>query len=90
MLETAATPVIDRTLSLAQDIAARHAISIDFRPQDALVDVGLTSLDLVTLMLAVEAEFDIMIPPSCLNPKNFHSIEAIARMVEAVRAGTLQ
>jgi len=50
-----------------------------------LVDVGLSSLDLVNLMVAVEAEFDIMIPPASLTPKNFYSIEAIARMVESVR-----
>lgn len=82
--------VTDRTMALAQEVAARHAIAADFGAGDALVDVGLTSLDLVNLMLAIEAEFDIMIPPSCLNPKNFHSIEAISRMVEAVRAGTFQ
>ncbi|GBU18977.1 MULTISPECIES: phosphopantetheine-binding protein [Methylobacterium] len=81
---------VDRTMALAGEIAARHATVAAFRPEDALTEVGLTSLDLVNLMLAVEAEFDIMIPPSCLNPQNFHSIEAIARMVEAVRAGTFQ
>ncbi|WP_336488011.1 phosphopantetheine-binding protein [Methylobacterium nigriterrae] len=79
--------VTDRTLALAQEIAARHAIKPVFEPQDALVDVGLTSLDLVNLMLAIEAEFDIMIPPACLNPKNFYSVDAISRMVESVRAG---
>lgn len=79
-----------RTMALAHEIAARHSVTAEFRPADALVDVGLTSLDLVNLMLAIEAEFDIMIPPACLNPKNFHSIEAISKMVEAVRSGSVQ
>ncbi|WP_430912910.1 phosphopantetheine-binding protein [Methylobacterium sp. sgz302541] len=82
--------VTTRAMALAHEIAARHAITAEFRSADALVDVGLTSLDLVNLMLAIEAEFDIMIPPSCLNPKNFHSIDAISKMVEAVRSGTFQ
>ena len=77
--------VADRTMDLAYAIAARHAITPAFGQGDALVDVGLSSLDLVNLMIAVEAEFDIMIPPASLTPKNFHSIETIARMVESVR-----
>ena len=72
--------------SAAAAIAARHAIKPEFEKSDALVDVGLSSLDLVNLMVAVEAEFDIMIPPASLTPKNFYSIETIARMVESVRS----
>ncbi|GEP03500.1 phosphopantetheine-binding protein [Methylobacterium oxalidis] len=88
MSQTVSSEVTDRTMALAREIAAQHAGTREFRPGDALVDVGLTSLDLVNLMLAIEAEFDIMIPPACLNPQNFYSIEAISRMVESVRVGT--
>ncbi|MDR7035611.1 acyl carrier protein [Methylobacterium sp. BE186] len=88
MSQIESTQVADRAMALAQEIAAQHAGARAFRPSDALVDVGLTSLDLVNLMLAIEAEFDILIPPACLSPQNFHSVEAISRMVEAVRAGT--
>lgn len=77
----------DRTRSLAWKVATRHAIRPDFGTSEPLVDIGLSSLDLVNLMIAVEAEFDIMIPPALLNPKNFYSIDTIARMVETVRAG---
>ncbi|AWN41104.1 phosphopantetheine-binding protein [Methylobacterium durans] len=87
MSQIVSSEVTDRAMALARDIAAQHDGIREFRPGDALVDVGLTSLDLVNLMLAIEAEFDIMIPPTCLNPQNFHSIEAISRMVEAVRTG---
>ena len=41
-------------------------------------------------MLAVEAEFDLTIPASCMNPQNFRSVESIAKMIEQVRSGTLQ
>ncbi|HMO28523.1 phosphopantetheine-binding protein [Enterovirga sp.] len=77
----------DRTRSLARKVASHHAIKPDFKTSDALVDIGLSSLDLVNLMIAVEAEFDIMIPPALLSPKNFYSIDTIARMVETVRSG---
>lgn len=86
MSATVMESVASRTMGLAYEIAGRHAIKPAFGPGDALVDVGLSSLDLVNLMIAVEAEFDIMIPPAALTPKNFHSIETIARMVETVRA----
>ncbi|MBV9079279.1 MAG: acyl carrier protein [Methylobacteriaceae bacterium] len=79
--------VASRTMSLACEIVARQAGRAQFGPADALAEVGLSSLDLVNLMVAVEAEFDIMIPASALTPKNFHSVETIARMVERVRSG---
>jgi acyl carrier protein len=50
-----------------------------------LRDAGLTSLDMVNLMLAIEAEFDIEFPTSQMTPDNFRSIPAICALVEAVR-----
>ena len=46
-----------------------------------LVDIGMTSVDLVSLMLAVEAEFDLMIPSTDITPQNFRSIAAIDALV---------
>lgn len=85
-IETVLSDYTDRTMSLAKAILAQESQDRDFAPEDALVDVGLSSLDLVNLMVAVEAEFDIMIPASHLNPKNFYSIGSIARMISAVSA----
>jgi acyl carrier protein len=47
-----------------------------------LEDLGLTSMDMVNLMLAVEAEFDVTIPGARLIPANFRSIQRIAALVE--------
>jgi acyl carrier protein len=52
-------------------------------PQSRLVDVGLTSMDMVNLMLGVEAEFDFTIPQSEITPENFQSIETLQRMIVA-------
>ncbi len=46
-----------------------------------LRDAGLTSLDMVNLMLAVEGEFDIFIPQEQMTPENFRNIEAIQALV---------
>lgn len=51
---------------------------------ERLVDAGLTSMDMVNLMLAVEAEFDIMIPPGDITPANFRSVASIEALVGRV------
>jgi acyl carrier protein len=38
-------------------------------------------MDMVNLMLGVEAEFDFTIPQSEITPENFQSIETLERMV---------
>ena len=46
-----------------------------------LREAGLTSLDMVNLMLAVEGEFDIFIPQQQMTPENFRTIDAIHALV---------
>jgi len=41
----------------------------------------LTSMDMVNLMLAVEAEFDFTIPQSEITPENFQSVATLERMI---------
>lgn len=57
--------------------AAGRTIGMD----DSLVDAGLTSLDLVKLMLAVEGAFDVTIPESELTPASFRSIATMVEML---------
>jgi len=54
---------------------------------DDLRKVGLSSLDMVNLMLAVEAEFDLKIPEADMTPQNFRSLSAIEALVAALRGG---
>jgi acyl carrier protein len=56
---------------------APRLLSIDAR----LSDLGLSSIKMVSLMLAVEAAFDITIPQSEITPENFHSISTIEALV---------
>jgi acyl carrier protein len=54
----------------------------------SLRDAGLTSLDMVNLMLAIEGEFDIFIPQDQMTPENFQSIDAIETLVIGLTTGT--
>ena len=54
--------VQDRILALVKAILEQNAIAAEVHPESRLVDVGLTSMDMVNLMLGVEAEFDFTIP----------------------------
>jgi acyl carrier protein len=51
-----------------------------------LRQAGLSSLDMVTLVLSVEEEFELMIPEASIMPANFRSIATISRLVESLRA----
>lgn len=51
-----------------------------------LSDLGVSSLKMVNLMLAVEVEFDISIPQSEITPDNFECVASIQRLVERMRA----
>ncbi|GJD47475.1 Aminoacyl carrier protein 1 [Methylobacterium crusticola] len=85
MPETTATDTTGRTAALVQGILEQKGATAQPGPETYLTEAGLTSLDLVNLMLAIEAEFDIMIPSSHLNPQSFRTVATIAAMVDAVR-----
>jgi acyl carrier protein len=73
--------VRNRIVVLVKAILEQNAITAEVRPDAALVDVGLTSMDMVGLMLAVEAEFDFTIPQDQITPENFRSIATLERMI---------
>jgi acyl carrier protein len=73
--------VKDRILALVKSILAQNAITADVNPETLLVDVGLTSMDMVNLMLGVEAEFDFTIPQSEITPENFQSVNTLQQMI---------
>ena len=71
--------VQDRILALVKSILEQNAIAAELEPESLLVDVGLTSMDMVNLMLGVEAEFDFTIPQSEITPENFQSVKTLER-----------
>jgi len=77
------TELRNRIIKLVKGILAQNSLSAEVTLQAKLVDVGLTSMDMVNLMLGVEAEFDFTIPQSEITPENFQSVETLERMVAA-------
>lgn len=71
----------DRVLTIVQTILGQNSISADVHPDLRLVDAGLTSMDMVKLMLDIEAEFDFTIPQAEITPENFQSVKALERMI---------
>ncbi len=53
-----------------------------FPTQQRLSELGVTSLKMVNLMLAIEQEFNILIPQADITPENFESLATIRSLVE--------
>ena len=80
-MQAANAEVESRLLALVKSILDQNAITAQLAPATLLVDVGLTSMDMVNLMLAVEAEFDFTIPQEEITPDNFQSVETLKALV---------
>jgi len=85
-MQVLTTDVRSRIVTLVKSILEQNAMIVQVDPDTRLVDVGLTSMDMVNLMLGVEAEFDFTIPQSEITPENFLSV----RTLESMIAGQLQ
>ena len=69
-------------VALVKHLLGPNAATPDpFPVKQQLSDLGVSSLKMVNLMLAVELEFDIAIPQSDITPENFHSVAAIEALV---------
>lgn len=81
MADRSSNSAPDRVISVVQKLLKERSISRSIDPADDLRDAGLTSMDMVNLVLAVESEFDLMIPESSITPANFRSVVAISSLV---------
>ena len=61
-MEVFAATIQHRVLSIVRSILEKNAIDADVHPELPLVDIGLNLMEMVELMLKVEAEFDLIIP----------------------------
>jgi acyl carrier protein len=66
--------VQDRVLFVVRSVLEQNSIKADIHPESRLVDIGLDSMDMVALMLKVEAEFDLILPQPEITPENFQSV----------------
>jgi acyl carrier protein len=80
-MQAVGADVQGRILALVETILKQNSIAVQVDPESRLVDVGLTSMDMVNLMLSVEAEFDFTIPQPEITPENFQSIRTLELMI---------
>ena len=80
-MQAVGAEVQGRIFALVETILKQNSIAVQVDPESRLVDVGLTSMDMVNLMLGVEAEFDFTIPQAEITPENFQSIRTLELMI---------
>jgi acyl carrier protein len=80
-MQDLAASVQDRVLSVVRIVLHENAIIADVHPESRLVDIGLDSMDMVALMLKVEAEFDLTLPQPEITPENFQSVKTMELMI---------
>ncbi len=77
---TARAPVT----AIVQALLAKRGVASVVTAEQNLTDAGLTSLDMVNLMLAIEDEFGIEIPQRQMTPANFRTIATIETLVASL------
>jgi len=77
----------DRLLRLVAQILGKPEAATPLPVDARLSELGMSSIKMVNLMLAVETEFEITIPQSDITPENFRSVASVeallARLVGA-------
>ena len=81
-MELRTEEVCDRLIFLVKQVSGSGtAFPQPFPLEAQLSELGVTSLKMVNLMLAVEVEFDIAIPQADITPDNFNSVSSIQSLV---------
>ena len=71
----------ERVSTLVQRLLSDRSISRAASENDDFREVGLSSVDLVALMLSVEAEFNLTIPDAEVTTANFRSVATVSSLV---------
>jgi acyl carrier protein len=81
MLDRRTDSPTDRITALVNRMLSERSLRFPALVDDDLRLAGLSSLDMVNLVLAVESEFDVSIPDEDITPARFRSIATIAALV---------
>ena len=85
MLDRINSSATDRITALVRQLLAKRSIDRPVGRDEDLTERGLSSLDMVNLMLAVEAEFGVKIPDRDMTPASFRTVARIDALVGALR-----
>lgn len=84
MLDRSNRDPTERIVALVRKLLAKRGVDQPVRNNDDLTASGLSSLDIVNLMLSVEAEFSVRVPQEQMTPANFRSIERIDALIRTL------
>ena len=71
----------DRIVGLVERILERPAGAAPLPVEARLNELGMSSMKMISLMLAIEVEFDLSIPQTQITPENFDSIVSVETLV---------
>ena len=81
MLDRVSDYAAARVGAVVTEVMAKHGGTGPIAADADLGRLGLTSIDMVELMLGIEAEFDIAIPPAEITLQSFRSVSAVTALV---------
>jgi len=83
----AAGDIHERLLQLVAEALGRPEVDAALPVEVRLSELGMSSIKMVVLMLALEREFDLAIPQDEITPENLRSVSSVeamlARLLEA-------
>ena len=71
----------ERIVTLVERILERPAGAAHLELTARLNELGMSSMKMINLMLAIEVEFDVNIPQADITPLNFESIASVEALV---------
>jgi len=89
VLDRVDSSAADRVTALVQGLLAKRSVRRPVGRDEDLTEAGLTSLDMVNLMLAIEAEFDLKISDRDMTPANFRTMARIDALVGKMATGEI-
>ncbi|MBV8143361.1 MAG: acyl carrier protein [Gammaproteobacteria bacterium] len=79
-------PIRDRLLRLVGQILGKTDPAASVPADARLSELGMSSIKMVNLMLAVETEFDLTIAQSDITPENFRSVATVEALLARLLA----
>jgi acyl carrier protein len=84
--DTAQPAIRDRLLQLVGQILGKSDAAASLPAEGRLSELGMSSIKMVNLMLAVETEFDLTIPQGDITPDNFRSVATVEALLARLLA----
>ena len=73
----------EKLIAMLEDIRP----DVEFETENELIEEGiLDSLDIVAIVQAIEDNFGVQIDLDVLEPENFNSVDAMAALIEKLKA----